>query len=105
MPHGDAADKAQLGNSPRMIGLVMAVEDGSLLDNWPGTICELHKPDEQRCVVRTSLAERTLMPVGGFLIFCGDMVHRGVENTAGRTFLRRVHAYLTLCDSPMAREH
>jgi len=54
MPHGDAADKDQLGNPPRMIGVVMAVEDGALLDTWPGTFCDLHKPGEQRCVVRTS---------------------------------------------------
>jgi len=105
MPHGDAADKDQLGNPPRMIGVVMAVEDGALLDTWPETFCDLHNPGEQRCVVRTSLAERTLVPVGAFLIFRGDMVHRGVENTAGRAILRRVHAYLTLCDSPMASEH
>ena len=105
MPHGDAADKDQLGNPPRMIGVVMAVEDGSLLDTGPGTFCDLHKPGDQRCVVRTSLAERTLVPVGGFLLFRGDMVHREVENTAGRAVLRRIHAYLTLCDSPMASEH
>jgi len=105
MPHGDAADKDQLENPPRMIGVVMAVEDGALLDTWPGTFCDLQKPGEERCVVRTSLAERMLVPVGGFLIFRGDMVPRGAENTARRAIPRRVHAYLTLFDSPMASEH
>jgi len=104
MPHGDAADKDQLGSPPRMTGAVTAVEDGSLLDTWPGTFCDLHKPDEQRCVVWTSSAERMLVPVGGFLTFRCDTAHRGVDNTDGRAILRRVDAYLTLCDSTMAGE-
>jgi len=104
MPHGNAADKNELGNPPRMIGVVMAVEDDSALDTWPGRFCHLTAPGEEQCVVRTSMVERTIVPMGGFLIFRGDMVHRGVENTALSRVLRRVHAYLTLRDSPMASE-
>jgi len=78
MPHGDAADKEKVGNPPRMIGLVMAVEDGSHLDTWPGSFCQFVEPGEEQCAVRTCLAERVLVSVGGFIIFHGDMVHRGV---------------------------
>jgi len=40
MPFGDATDEDQLANLPRMISAVMAVENGSLLDTWPGTFCD-----------------------------------------------------------------
>jgi len=105
MPQGDAADKDQLGNPPPMIGVVMAVEDDSVPDTWPGKFCDLTAPGEEQCVVRTSMVERTTVPMGGFLDFRSDMVHRAVENTAVSRVLRRVHAYLTLRDSPMASEN
>jgi len=63
MVHGDAAAKEKLGNPPRMIGVVMAVEDGAHLDTWPGSFCNRVLPGEEQCVVRTSLAERVLGPV------------------------------------------
>jgi len=105
MTHGDDADKYKKGNPRSMIGVVMAVEDVSALDTWPGTFCDVTEPVEEQFIVRTSLVERTLIPTGAFLVFRGDMVHRGVENTSMNRVLRRVHAYLTICDSPMASEN
>jgi len=104
MPHGDAADKNKLGNPPRMIGVVMAVEDGSMLDTWPGCFSDDVPPGERVAVVRTALAERALVPVGGVILFRGDMVHRGVENASQSCILRRIHAYLTICGAPMSSE-
>jgi len=69
MPHGDAADKDQLGNPPHMIGVVMAVEDESVLDTWPGSSCDLAAPGEKQCVVRTFMVERMIVPMGGISCF------------------------------------
>ena len=104
MPHGDAADRSKLETPPRMIHEVMAVEDGSHLDTWPCSSCQFVKPDEEQCAVLTCLEERVLMSVGFFFAFCRDMVHRGVENASLNIIFRRMHAYLTPCDAPMASE-
>jgi len=103
--HGDAADKKKLGNPPRMIGVVMAVEHGSHLTTWPGSCFQFVEPGDDQCAGRTCLAERVLVSVGGSIIFRGDMVHRGVENASLNVILCLFHAYLTLCDAPMASEH
>jgi len=87
-PQGDAADKDQLGNPPPMIGVDMEVEDDSVPDTWPGRFGDLTAPGEDQCVVRTSMVEHTTVPMGGFLVVRGDMVHRGVENTALSRVLR-----------------
>jgi len=83
----------------------MAVEDGSHLNTWLGSFCQFVQPGAEQCAVRTGLAERDLVSVGGFVIFRGDMVHRVVENASLNVILRRIHAFLTLCDAPMASEH
>jgi len=67
--HGDAADKQKLGNPPRMIGVLMAVEDGSHLYTCPRSFCQHVEPGEEQCAVRTCLAERVLVSVGGFNFF------------------------------------
>jgi len=104
MPHGDAADKDQLGNPRRMIGVVMEVEDDAVLDAWPVWFCDLTAPGEEQCAVRTSMVERTIVPMGGAFVFRGDMEHRGVDNRALSRVLRRVYAYLSLRDAPMTSE-
>jgi len=68
-PHGDAADKEKLGNPRRRIGVVMAVDDGSHLNTCPGSFCQYVEPGEEQCAVRTCLAERVLVSVGGFIFF------------------------------------
>jgi len=69
MSHVDAADKDQLGNPRRMIGGVMEVEDDAVLDLWPLRFCDLTAPGEEQCAVRTSMVERTVVPMGGVLFF------------------------------------
>ena len=69
MPHSDAANKETLGNPPRMIRVVMAVEDGSHLDTWPRWSCPFLDQDKEQCSVRKCSTERVLVSVGGFIFF------------------------------------
>jgi len=96
MPHGDSAGDEGLGHAPRMQSFVMAFDDRAFLDAWPGEYCD---DFGEGCVeeVSTARAQRLHFAAGGMALFRGDVVHRGVENR-GKSYLRRVHVYLYLCD-------
>jgi len=102
---GDAAEKEKLENPPRNICVVMDAEDGSHLNTWPGSFRQFVEPGQEQCAVRTCLEEREFPSVEGFNISLGDMVHRGFENASLNVILRRIHAFLTLCDAPIANAH
>jgi len=96
-PHGDTGDDKELGNPPRMVGVVMAVDDRADLDAWLDEYCD-DVNDDSIEVVSSARAHRVHITAGGIVLFRGDVIHRGVENVGRARYLRRVHMYLLLCD-------
>jgi len=96
MPHGDSADDEGLGHPPRIVSVMMAVDDRAFLDAWPGEYCDDFGEGGVE-EVSTARAQRLHIAAGGVALFRGDVIHRGVENRDKR-YLRRVHVYLYPCD-------
>ena len=96
MPHGNSADDDGLGHPPRMVSVVMAVDDRAFLDAWPGEYCDAFGEGGVE-EVSTARAQRLHIAAGGMALFRGDVIHRGVENR-GKRYLRRVHVFLYLRD-------
>jgi len=104
MPHGDDAEKKDVGTPPRTLGVVMAFYDTAFLDTWPRRFCDDSTNGELMSAVYRSEVERVHVKKGSIILFRGDTIHRGVEIMSADDLYRRVHAYLWLADEPISTE-
>jgi len=69
MPHGDDAERKDVGTPPRTRGVVMAIDDTAFQDTWPRRFCNDSTNGELITMVYRSEVERVHVKKGRIILF------------------------------------